>query len=311
MKIELIERILKKNGAALAYQLLDGMNWKQLTFNDISSNIDYIKSYLTKNNIINKKILSISANCLESYILESSLAQMGSSINFANKKTLLDIQFHLDFDIIIVDAVNDIEDNYVLQNITKDKQIISIKNFKNSKELKNRCISLQSIYKIGLLSKRSPNKEDNEIKISRSEEISFLHGSKINHCRIEDLDNFIKKNSPVFLSFGKNEFSTSLYLEKDLFSKTLNLLLLQFKSKFTNNSSLDSLISHSNELMPVNLIIDKTSLKELINICYVNKVKFSELTGTKIKRVITYMLEKNDNLELLTKEKINIISLED
>jgi hypothetical protein len=59
------------------------------------------------------------------------------------------------------------------------------------------------------------------------------------------------------------------------------------------------------------LIIDKKSLKELVNICYVNKVKFSELTGTKIKRVITYMLEKNDNLELLTKEKINIISLED
>ena len=69
MNIQEIERILKRNGPRLAYQSLDGMNWKQFTSNDIRSNLDNISSYLSKNNIINKKILSLAGICLESYIL--------------------------------------------------------------------------------------------------------------------------------------------------------------------------------------------------------------------------------------------------
>ena len=145
MYIESLKTILKDNGPRLAYQSLDGMNWKQLTSNDISSNIDYINSYLIKNRVINKRILSLSANCIESYILECCLVNLGSSLNFASKSILLDVQFNLDFDIIIVDRISDIADNHILQNITKNKEIISIQDFKRDKATNSKSLSLQNI----------------------------------------------------------------------------------------------------------------------------------------------------------------------
>ena len=52
MNISALKILLKENGSRLAHQTLDGMNWKQITFNDIYSNIEYVNSYLTKNQII-------------------------------------------------------------------------------------------------------------------------------------------------------------------------------------------------------------------------------------------------------------------
>ena len=54
MNISALKILLKENGSRLAHQTLDGMNWKQVTYNDIYSNIEYINSYLTKNKIINR-----------------------------------------------------------------------------------------------------------------------------------------------------------------------------------------------------------------------------------------------------------------
>ena len=39
MNIKEIEKILSLNGPRLAYQALDGMNQKQITFNDIKTNL--------------------------------------------------------------------------------------------------------------------------------------------------------------------------------------------------------------------------------------------------------------------------------
>ena len=145
MNISALKILLKENGSRLAHQTLDGMNWKQVTYNDIYSNIEYINSYLTKNKIINRKVLSLTANCIDSYVLECSLINLGCSLNFASKSRLLDVQFNLDFDIILVDTIIDINDNHILQNLTKNKIIISIQNFKKTKESDSNSISLQNL----------------------------------------------------------------------------------------------------------------------------------------------------------------------
>ena len=62
--------------------------------------------------------------------------------------------------------------------------------------------------------------------------------------------------------------------------------------------------------MPMNLIIDSDSLNEIIKICKINKVKFSELTGSKIKKIITYRMPKNQNFEIIKNEKIDLVNLE-
>mgnify|MGYP006421663573 FL=1 len=70
-------------------------------------------------------------------------------------------------------------------------------------------------------------------------------------------------------------------------------------------------MTNINELMPVNLIIDSENLKKIMNLCYMNKVNFSDLTGSKIKKIITYGLPSNENIELIKKENIMIINLLD
>ncbi|MBT4634911.1 hypothetical protein HOB96_05660 [bacterium] len=170
---------------------------------------------------------------------------------------------------------------------------------------------MQNIYKIGLLSKRSLNKNEEKGEPIPVSQISFVQSNKLKSYTLNDLDTFIKKNESHFKALNENEFCTSLYLKKDIFSKVLNLFFLKFRNKFTNNVSLDSLMTNINELMPVNLIIDSENLKKIMNLCYMNKVNFSDLTGSKIKKIITYGLPSNENIELIKKENIMIINLLD
>ena len=310
MKIEEIQRILKLNGPKLAYQSLDGMNWKQITFNDIETNIDYINSYLISRGLINKNVLSLSSNCVESYILESELIKLGSRLNLTNKISLIDTQFNMNFDIIIVDNISDVIDNNFFNKPIQNKIIISIENFKKTKDIDDSFISLQNIYKIGLLSKKNAKDKEKELKINFIDEFSIIESNEFKLYRMNHVEEFIKNNQSHFNSLDENEFSTSLYLKKDLFSQSMILFFLKYKNKFTNNKSIKQFLTNINEIMPMNLIIDSDSLNEIIKICKINKVKFSELTGSKIKKIITYRMPKNQNFEIIKNEKIDLVNLE-
>ena len=216
MNISALKILLKENGSRLAHQTLDGMNWKQVTYNDIYSNIEYINSYLTKNKIINRKVLSLTANCIDSYVLECSLINLGCSLNFASKSRLLDVQFNLDFDIILVDTIIDINDNHILQNLTKNKIIISIQNFKKTKESGSNSISLQNIYKIGLLSKKE-TKIDKESKINLSKTISFLESNSIKTYTMEDINYFTRKSESTFNIINENHIAAAMLYNKYFF----------------------------------------------------------------------------------------------
>lgn len=309
MNIKEIEKILNLNGPRLAYQALDGMNWKQITFNDIKTNLNYIHSYLINNNMINKKVLSLSCNCVDSYILESSLLNLGCTMSFADKKTLLDINFDLDFDVIIINNLNNINENNILKNVAQNKHIISIEKIKKFKESNMSVISLQGIYKSALLSRNNKKEYEHELNINNVNEIFFIKSNEIKSCKLNDLSMFIDKNQNLFSSFNVNDFSTYLYLKKDLFSKSINFLMLKFKNKFISNNSLNELMENINEIMPSNLIIDNDNLKEIIKLCYINKNKFSELTGSKVKTILTYNLSNEINLEKLEEENIKLINI--
>ena len=47
--LNLLQDALKNNGQALAYQFLDGMNWKQHTYSDIKHSLDNTIAYLFTN----------------------------------------------------------------------------------------------------------------------------------------------------------------------------------------------------------------------------------------------------------------------
>ena len=82
VNIKEIKESVSNDGAKLIYQSLDGLNWKQITCKDINLNIDLIISYIVSKNLSGKNVLSLSMNCLDSFVLESCFFSMGCQMTF-------------------------------------------------------------------------------------------------------------------------------------------------------------------------------------------------------------------------------------
>ena len=312
INIEEIKKPLQENGSRLIYQILDGLNWKQLTFKDIDSNIDYITSYLIANEIENKKVLSLSMNCLTSFILESSLLSLGSNISFLDERILQSLDGNHEFDLIIVNDIDKLSSNPILrQFLDKGNEIISITNFQNTSRYKQNVKSIRHIYKLGLLSKKkldgSLEERLKNIKISESIEFLNLKGSI--QVDIEDLITIIEKYKDIFYDMNQNEFSSSLYLKPDPFSKVVNYLFLLASKKFTNNNSLAEFMDNANEIMPRSLVIDSESIDYLIEVSINSNIKLKDIFGSKVKRIISSNYTNEPNIKLIRDSEIEIVDV--
>ena len=78
--LNLLQDALKNNGQALAYQFLDGMNWKQHTYSDIKHSLDNTIAYLFTNGFENKKVLSCASATLENFLTLNCLEALNCSI---------------------------------------------------------------------------------------------------------------------------------------------------------------------------------------------------------------------------------------
>ena len=312
INIEEIKKPLQENGSRLIYQILDGLNWKQLTFKDIDSNIDYITSYLIANEIENKKVLSLSMNCLTSFILESSLLSLGSNISFLDERILQSLDGNHEFDLIIVNDIDKLSSNPILrQFLDQGNEIISITNFQNISKYKQNVKSIRHIYKLGLLSKKkldgSLEERLKNIKISESIEFLNLKGSI--QVDIEDLITIIEKYKDIFYDMNQNEFSSSLYLKPDPFSKVVNYLFLLASKKFTNNNSLAEFMDNANEIMPRSLVIDSESIDYLIEVSINSNIKLKDIFGSKVKRIISSNYTNEPNIKLIRDSEIEIVDV--
>ena len=312
INIEEIKKPLQENGSRLIYQILDGLNWKQLTFKDIDSNIDYITSYLIANEIENKKVLSLSMNCLTSFILESSLLSLGSNISFLDERILQSLDGNHEFDLIIVNDIDKLSSNPILrQFLDKGNEIISITNFQNTSRYKQNVKSIRHIYKLGLLSKKKldGSLEERLKNIRRSESIEFLNLKGSIQVDIEDLLTIIEKYKDIFYDMNQNEFSSSLYLKPDPFSKVVNYLFLLASKKFTNNNSLAEFMDNANEIMPRSLVIDSESIDYLIEVSINSNMKLKDIFGSKVKRIISSNYTNESNMKLIRDSGIEIVDV--
>jgi len=288
INIQEIKETLKKGGSKLVYQSLDGLNWKQLTFNDINSSLDYITSYLRTNNIKSRNILCCSKNCLDSFLLESALSNLDSKLYFASTLNLQTIEFSEEFDLVIIDNIDEINISPLLRKLSLTKEFVVIQNFKKTKEIGDKIKSLQNILKIGLLNKRNLDKEKNGFESKLSQKYRFASPEGTIDCTNTDFTNRINKIRNIFKSISVHDFSTCLYTEQDEFSKIINFIFLLEGRKFSNNFSIDSLIQNSNELMPKNIFIDAKNLASIINMSDGNEEELNKLLGSKVERIITY-----------------------
>ena len=311
LNIQEIRESVSTQGAKLIYQSLDGLNWKQVTFKDISSNIDFIISYIASNKLMDKKVLSMATNCLESFVLESSFCSMGNEMTFANTRNIKNINTNKSYEIVIIDDVEILSTNpKVSELFSSSTEIISINSFQNNSEYNNQVKSMKNIYKIGLLSRKKIECDISDLLKEKKqiEEVEFVNEEGLIKNNPKDFNSILEKYKQSFMEIKDNEFSTSVYLKEDLFSKCINYLFMTYSRKFTNSKSLTEFLDNANEIMPKTLVIDNDNLDNLIKIVEDSNEKISDLVGSKVLKIITFNYSNLKNIKMLQENGLEVVN---
>ena len=280
----LLREELRENGERLAYQFLDGLNWKQYTYLDIINSIDYLTYFVINNNIFNNKVYNTGSSSLENTLLTYVFLSVGSSINISSYDADIFKSKIKENNVIIIDKIEDsmnFEDSenniYITLNETVNEGVLP------------KVYSPKLMYKFGLLGKNKidENKWHQILNKDFSSNLTFDRKEESNLRIIESLENLI-------IDIPDREFSNIFYQKKDLFSLKICALMLIHKKKFTNFYNWKDLCTNLKETLPTNLFIDSNNLYRLIEDENFEEKTIQELLGKNIKRIIsTDVIDKN------------------
>ena len=291
----LLREKLRKNGNKLAYQFLDGLNWKQYTYLDIINSIDYLTYFIINNNIFNNKVYNTGSSSLENTLLTYVFLSVNSSINISTydpdnfgakiKKN----------NIIIIDKI---EDSMNFKDFG-DKILITLHGAIDEKVLP-KIYNPKLMYKFGLLGKNKidESKLNEVLKNDFSSNLTFDRKEEKNLRMIESLENLI-------IDIPEREFSNIFYQKKDLFSLKICALMILHKKKFTNFFNWKDLCNNLKETLPTNLFMDSNNLYRLIEDQNFTEQSTRELLGKNIKKIIS-----TDVIDKKLIDKINALGLE-
>ena len=280
----LLREELRENGERLAYQFLDGLNWKQYTYLDIINSIDYLTYFIINNNIFNNKVYNTGSSSLENTLLTYVFLSVGSSINISSYDADSFKSKIKENNVIIIDKIEDSmnfkdsENNiYITLNETVNEGVLP------------KVYSPKLMYKFGLLGKNKidENKWLQILNKDFSSNLTFDRKEESNLKIIESLENLI-------IDISDREFSNIFYQKKDLFSFKICALMLVHKKKFTNFYNWKDLCTNLKETLPTNLFMDSNNLYRLIEDENFAEKPIQELLGKNIKRIIsTDVIDKN------------------
>ena len=163
----LLREELRENGDRLAYQFLDGLNWKQYTYLDIINSIDYLTYFIINNNIFNNKVYNTGSSSLENTLLTYVFLSVGSSINISSYDADSFGSKIKENNIIIIDKI---EDSMNFKN-SEDKIYITLNETVNEGVLP-KVYNPKLMCKFGLLGK---NKIDEKLLSLSIDNILILY----------------------------------------------------------------------------------------------------------------------------------------
>ena len=291
---------LRKNGQKLAYQFLDGMNWKQHTYLDIINSFEYSLNYLLNKNLTKKKVLNLASSSLDNTIITYCLLGANSSIIFSNYDPNSFKNNQEDYDIIILDRIEDSININNLSNI-----ILIVMDIENDHNIESpNILSFKSLIKFGLLSR---NKID-QAKLDHVLNNDFSSNLFFDRDENHNLET-ISKLEKIVSDISDREFSNIFYQKKDLFSLKICPLMIINKKKFANFLNWSELSNNLKETLPTNLFIDSNNIQRIIDQENYTEESVKILFGKNIKRFIsTGVIDKNcmNKLESLGIELVNI-----
>ena len=311
VNIKEIKESVSNDGAKLIYQSLDGLNWKQITCKDINLNIDLIISYIVSKNLSGKNVLSLSMNCLDSFVLESCFFSMGCQMTFMDASNSKDVKLNKSYGVIIVDNIEVLSNiPEITESLNESIEIITIDSFQDYSKYKKQVKSIKNIYKIGLLSRKDLDADMYDLldKQEIKDDIQFISNEGLSKKNNTDFKLTIEKYKKTFQEIKEKEFSACVYLKEDLFSKCVNYFFITCSRKFTNSKSLTQFIENANEIMPKHLVIDSYSLDSLIEMSSQKNKGFLDLIGSRARWIITYNYNNSENIKRIEDGGIEIIS---
>jgi hypothetical protein len=183
---------LRKNGQKLAYQFLDGMNWKQHTYLDIINSFEYSLNYLLNKNLTKKKVLNLASSSLDNTIITYCLLGANSSIIFSNYGPNSFKNNQEDYDIIILDRIEDSININNLSNI-----ILIVMDIENDHNIESpNILSFKSLIKFGLLGRNKIDqaKLDHVLNNDFSSNLFFDRDENHNLETISKLEKIVPTN---------------------------------------------------------------------------------------------------------------------
>ena len=278
-----LQDALKNNGQALAYQFLDGMNWKQHTYSDIKHSLDNTIAYFSTNGFENKKVFSCASTTLENFLTLNCLKALNCSINYDSNIDNL----NKNFDILVIDQIEE----SVRVNTDDFFSVISLYS-SIKKEIGNKnLITFKTINKFGMMSKKK------------------LDESKINKLMVFDLNNGSNFNEEqlhkVISEISETEFVNIFYQNNVKFGNSICSGLLKNKKKFINFKNWLEFIKNINETIPTYLFVDSNNIEKIHDFCNHKKVDLKNFLGGKVKKIISHNL-----IDLDLKKELNASGIE-
>jgi len=209
VNIKEIKESVSNDGAKLIYQSLDGLNWKQITCKDINLNIDLIISYIVSKNLSGKNVLSLSMNCLDSFVLESCFFSMGCQMTFMDASNSKDVKLNKSYGVIIVDNIEVLSNiPEITESLNESIEIITIDSFQDYSKYKKQVKSIKNIYKIGLLSRKDLDADMYDLldKQEIKDDIQFISNEGLSKKNNTDFKLTIEKYKKTFEEIIEIEF---------------------------------------------------------------------------------------------------------
>ncbi len=310
----------KENGSRLLFQKKDGWSWKQITWPDLSTEVESIACFLLNSGFsTGSRIVVLSPNTLECLFFELAVLTLGGiSLPARNMKEAREILLNSAGNCFFLSASADDARGLVNDPVLAEKIEKAFLSVNERIPVEEKTVSYSNVVKFGFLARKklkdeisalgSSVKEDSAAVIFNAgagpaESKSFSHGDILDLLRLSEQD----------LGAVSIEDQTFSYLpHSGSFSKFANLLNLQTAARGAIAEDAEGFFADVPEIMPVMVFLPGAEIENVVNkLCGENGSAETLRSGLggRIRLILTDVSPPEKTIARLLAEDISVVEL--
>ncbi len=315
-----LRRKAKENGSKLIFQKKDGWSWKQITWPDLTAEVESIACFLLNSGFNpGDKIIVLSKNTLSCFFFELAIFTLGG---------------------ISLPARNMEEVRKILENSEESYFFLS-ETAKNSRELLNDPSTKKKIKNCFLSVNEKISPEEKTVNYSNVVKFGFLARKKLKD-ELNRLGSLVKQDFPAAIfNAGGDSAQTKSFSQLDIlellrvsekhlekispeeqtfsylpgggtFSKFANLLNIQTATRGAIAADEKEFFTDVAEVMPTMLLLPSAEIENLVNRLrgeYASARDMKNALGGRAKLIVTDIETREETKDFLSKKHIRVVWL--